>query len=83
MLPETIYCYEINFIVTSKSRALMKQLIVMDQLWHLVRMVTALRATKLMMMATITTMATGDEDDDGDGAMGNDATGYGDDDGNG
>jgi hypothetical protein len=37
MLPETIYCYEINFIVTSKSRALMKQLIVMDQLWHLVR----------------------------------------------
>ena len=39
MLPETIYCYEINFIVTSKSRALMKQLIVMDQLWHLVRTV--------------------------------------------
>ena len=38
MLPETIYCYEINFIVTSKSRALMKQLIVIDQLWHLVRM---------------------------------------------
>jgi hypothetical protein len=35
----TIYCYEINFIVTSKSRALMKQLIVIDQLWHLVRMV--------------------------------------------
>ena len=34
-----IYCYEINFIVTSKSRALMKQLIVIDQLWHLVRMV--------------------------------------------
>ncbi len=33
----TIYCYEVNFIVTSKSRALMKQLIVMDQLWHLVR----------------------------------------------
>ena len=33
----TIYCYEINFIVTSKSRALMKQLIVIDQLWHLVR----------------------------------------------
>jgi hypothetical protein len=26
-----------NFIVTSKSRALMKQLIVMDLLWHLVR----------------------------------------------
>jgi len=37
MLPVTICCYEINFIVTSKSRALMKQLIVMDQLWHLVR----------------------------------------------
>jgi hypothetical protein len=34
----TIYCYEINFIVTSKSRALMKQLIVIDQLWHLVRL---------------------------------------------
>jgi hypothetical protein len=33
----TIYCYEINLITTSKSRALMKQLIVMDQLWHLVR----------------------------------------------
>ena len=32
-----IYCYEINFIVTSKSRALMIQLIVMDQLWHRVR----------------------------------------------
>jgi len=33
----TIYCYEVNFIVTSKSRALEKPLIVMDQLWHLVR----------------------------------------------
>jgi hypothetical protein len=49
-------------------------------------MVTALWATKLTMMATITTMATGDEDDDGDGATCNDATGYDDDnndDGNG
>ena len=36
MLPVTIYCYMINFIVTSKSRALEKPLIVMDQLWHLV-----------------------------------------------
>jgi len=34
-----MYCYEINFIVTSKSRALEKPLIVMDQLWHLVRVV--------------------------------------------
>jgi hypothetical protein len=42
MLPVTIYCYEINFIVTSKSRALMKQLIVMDQLWHLVRYYSAM-----------------------------------------
>jgi hypothetical protein len=33
----TIYCYEINFIVTSKSRTQKKQLIVIDQLWHLVR----------------------------------------------
>ena len=32
----TVYCYEINFIVTSKSTALEKPLIVMDQLWHLV-----------------------------------------------
>ena len=38
MLPVIIYCYEINFIVTSKSRALEKPLIVMDQLWHLLRM---------------------------------------------
>ena len=37
MVPVTIYCYEINFIVTSKSRTYKKQLIVMDQLWHLVR----------------------------------------------
>ena len=36
----TIYCYEINFIGTSKSRALEKPLIVMDQLWHLVRWAT-------------------------------------------
>ena len=40
-----MYCYEINFIVTSKSRALMKQLIVIDQLWHLVRL--------LIMSATV------------------------------
>ncbi len=33
----TIYCHKINFIVNSKSRALEKPLIVMDQLWHLVR----------------------------------------------
>ncbi len=33
----TIYCYEINFIVISKSRTQKKQLIVIDQLWHLVR----------------------------------------------
>ena len=50
-------------------------------------MATALRATKLTMMATTTTMATGDEDDngdgatgdkddDGDGATGDGATGY-------
>jgi len=36
----TIYCYEINFNVTGKSRALEKPLIVMDQLWHLVRLNT-------------------------------------------
>ncbi len=50
-------------------------------------MATALRATKLTMMATTTTMATGDDDNDvdgatgdddndGDGATGNGATGY-------
>ena len=38
MVPVTIYCYEIKFIVTSKSRTQKKQLIVIDQLWHLVRM---------------------------------------------
>ncbi len=37
MLPVIIYCCKINFIVTSKSRTLKKPLIVMDQLWHLVR----------------------------------------------
>ncbi len=56
-------------------------------------MATALRATKLTMMATTTTMATGDDDeigdsatgdddDDGNGATGDGATGY-DNDGNG
>jgi hypothetical protein len=45
---------------------------------------TVLRAMKLTMMAMITTMATGNKDDDGDGATGNGATGYDDDnDGNG
>ena len=50
-------------------------------------MATALRAMKLTMMATTTTMATGDgdhdgngatgdNDDDGDGATGDGATGY-------
>ncbi len=39
-------------------------------------MKTALRATKLRMMAMTTTMATGDDDKDGDGAMGDDVTRY-------
>ena len=39
-------------------------------------MATVLRATKLTMMATTTTMATGDDNNDGDGAMGDSATGY-------
>ena len=39
-------------------------------------MATALRATKLTMMATTTTMATGDNNDNGDGATGDCATGY-------
>ena len=39
-------------------------------------MATALRATKLTMMATTTTMATGDDNYDGDGATGDGATGY-------
>jgi hypothetical protein len=48
-------------------------------------MATARRATKLTMMATTTTMATGDDEDDvdgatGDGATGDGATGYDDDD---
>jgi hypothetical protein len=38
-------------------------------------MATARRATKLTMMATTTTMATGHEDDNGDGATGNGAMG--------
>ena len=38
---------------------------------------------KLTMMATTMTLATGDDDDNGCGATGDDATGYdGDDDGN-
>ncbi len=45
-------------------------------------MATELRTTKLTMMAMPTTMATGDDDDDGDSATGNVATGY-DNDGNG
>jgi hypothetical protein len=39
-------------------------------------MATVHRATKLMMMATMTTVATGDNDDDGDGATGDGATGF-------
>ena len=39
-------------------------------------MATALWATKLTMMATTTTMATGDDNNNGDGAMGDGATGY-------
>ncbi len=39
-------------------------------------MATELRATNLTMMATTTTMATGDNNDDGDGTMGDCATGY-------
>ena len=35
-----------------------------------------MRATKLTMMATMTTMATGYDDDDGNGATGDIATGY-------
>ena len=37
-------------------------------------MAMALRATKLTMMATTTTMATGNDNDDGNGATGNVAT---------
>jgi hypothetical protein len=36
----------------------------------------ARRNTKLTMMATTTTMATGDDKDDGEGATGDGATGY-------
>ena len=36
-----MYCFDINFIVTSKSRALENPLIVIDQLWHLVRKLTS------------------------------------------
>ncbi len=43
-------------------------------------MVTALQATKLMMMSTTMTMTTGDDNNDGDGAKGDGATGYHDDD---
>jgi hypothetical protein len=39
-------------------------------------MARALRAMKLTMMVMTTTMATGDEDDDGDGAMSDGAMGY-------
>ncbi len=46
-------------------------------------MATARQATKLTMMAMPTTMATGDDDDDGDSATGNGTTGYDDDDGDG
>jgi hypothetical protein len=38
-------------------------------------MATAIRATKLTMMATTTTMATGDDDVDGDGVTGDDGVG--------
>ena len=40
-------------------------------------MVTALRATKLTMMAMTTTMAMGDDNNDGNGAMGYDDDGDG------
>jgi hypothetical protein len=45
---------------------------------------TALQATKLRMMATTMTIATGDDDNDGNSAIGDGMTGYyDDDDGNG
>ncbi len=44
-------------------------------------MATAQRSTKLTMMVMTTTMAMGDNDDNGGGATGDGATGY-DDDGN-
>ena len=43
-------------------------------------MAMALRAKKLTMMVTTTTMATGVNDDNENGAMGNDTTGYDDND---
>jgi hypothetical protein len=39
-------------------------------------MVTVLWVKKLTMIATITTMVTGNEDNDGDGVTGNNPTGY-------
>jgi len=42
-------------------------------------MTMALWATKLRMMATMMTMVTGDDDEDGDGATGDGATKYEDD----
>ncbi len=39
-------------------------------------MATALRTTKLTMVATTTTMAMGNDNDDGNGATGDVATGY-------
>jgi len=44
------------------------------------RMAMAQWATKLAMMATMTTVATDDDKDDGNGATGDVATGYEDDD---
>ena len=41
---------------------------------------TALQATKLRMMATTMTIATGDDDNDGNSAIGDGMTGYYDDD---
>jgi hypothetical protein len=40
---------------------------------------TALQATKLTMMVTMMTMATGDDDNDGNSAMGDGVMGYGND----
>jgi len=47
----TIFWYEINFIITSKSGALEKPLIVMDQLWHLVRCTAKIAASQTILMA--------------------------------
>ena len=46
-------------------------------------MATVRQATKLTMMAMPLTMATGDDDNNGDSATGNGTTGYDDEDGNG